>query len=115
MAQLTLSQRGKMANDGYFQQRLIAALKKTANYWATYTGGDNNTATYKRKLFAKNIQQGAMPNMQSYSEYFLSQYNNDPAVMDSIQTDQLADSELTDSAATPATFDYFAGVETKDI
>lgn len=112
MSQLTLSQRGTMANDGYFQQRMRAALKKTANYWATYIGSDNNTAIYKKKLFAKNVLSGNMPNMQAYCEYFLSQYNQDPAVMDG---EQLADSELTDSPATPAAFDYFAGVEAKDI
>lgn len=112
MAQLTLSQRGIMANDGRFQQRLTAALKKTANYWATYTGSDSNTAMYKRKQFAKNIQSGSMPNMQAYCEYFLSQYNEDPAIMDG---EQLADSALTESPATPIAYDYFAGVEAKDI
>lgn len=112
MAQLTLGQRAAMANDQTFQQRLIAALKKTANYWATKPDGDGYTAIYKRKRFANNILMGNMPNMQAYAEYFLSQYNQDPAVMDG---GQLADSELTDSPATPITFDHFAGVEAKDL
>lgn len=114
MAQLTLSERSQMANNGYFQNRLRAALKKTANYWLNSTQ-DNNTAVFKRKRFAKDIQNGAMPDMRAYAEYFLTQYNEDPPVFDTGDASQLADSALTDSPATPVAYDFFAGVEAKDL
>lgn len=114
MAQLTLSQRGAMANDGQFHQRLRAALKKTAHYWNNSSDGDELTAVYKRKIFAKQILSGNLPDMRSYAEFFLSMYNEEEPVMDA-DGNNLADSELTGSSATSLSYDYFAGVETKDL
>lgn len=112
MAQLTLSQRGIMATDGQFHQRLRAAIKKTAHYWNDKLDGNELTAVFKRKVFAKQILSGNLPDMRSYAEFFLSMYNTEQPVMDG---DNLADSELINSDATPITYDYFAGVEPKDL
>lgn len=112
MAQLTLQQRGQMASDGLFHQRLIAAVKKTATYWAGYTVNLNNVAIWKRRKFASEVQTGTLQNAQAYAEFLLSVYNVDPPIMDG---SQLADSELTDSFASANAYDYFAGVVPADV
>lgn len=121
MAQLTLTQRATMANDGYFQLRMVAALKKTANYWKNTIINLNNTAVYKRRLFAKQIQDGQLPQMKAYCEFYLSNYNEDVATnrpdgnprLD--ENSQLSDLELTDGGVTPVVYDYFAGVQSQDV
>lgn len=112
MAQLTLQQRGQMAANSLFHQRLTAAVKKTAKYWADFNSSPNNVAIWKRKQFALSVQNGTLENVQAYAEYLLSVYNVDPPVMDG---DQLADSELTDSFASANSYDYFANVQPSDL
>lgn len=121
MSQLTLSQRSTMAGNGYFHQRLSSAIRKTANYWLTYTMNTvakHNKAVQKRKLFARQIMNGSMLiSMQAYAEYLLSQYNEaNPNLIegDGIDAGQLSDIVLTDSSASTLTYDYFAGVSADD-
>lgn len=117
MAQLTLSEKAGMASDNRFLTRVQSSLKSKAQWWlenaAAPSFPDSNTATYKRKVFADEIMKGRMPNDKAYAEYLLAHYTEDPAVLDSIG--HLADSELLAGTACEAAFDYFAGVETKDI
>lgn len=110
MAQLTLAQRSKLANDPEFQHRVMAAVKKTANYWQTNAGADLNvTSNFTQKKFAEKILSGsfAFP-ISTYVEYFLTQYNTDPPVWEDESQTYLADSELTDSFASASTFEYFS-------
>lgn len=150
MAQLTLSQRTELANNFGFQQRLISAVKKKANYFKdlTYAAITNqatgqaaadfhNAATQKRKRFAEMILRtnGGL-NATAFAEYFLTQYNEDiesenvqqghpgpsgagnrkqvPGQPFDSAGNQLADFELTDSAASDSAYNYFAGVDSTD-
>lgn len=112
MAQLTLEERALMANNGLFQQRLIVAIKKTANYWKANASPLNNSAMAKRKAYAEKIQSTAFSGIQAYSEFLMSVYNTDPPIL---SNGQLADSELEDSTASALSFDIFAGVQPQDI
>lgn len=112
MAQLTLEERGTMAADWLFQQRLSAAIKKTAQYWLGYSSNLNNVSIWKKRKFASDIEAGQIKNIQAYGEYLLSVYNVDPPIMNGTQ---LADSELTDSFASANAYDYFAGVVPADV
>lgn len=116
MAQLTLSQRAEMANSLSLQRRLVSAFKKQAEYWKNYTVttfAQYNEKTRKCKTYSRQIlNESSIANIQSIAEYFLSQYNTDPPVLDS--SGELADSELTDSPASAATYEFFAGVKMND-
>lgn len=112
MAQLTLKERGAMASDSTFQQRLTSAIKKTAQYWMQYTLFPNNVAVWKRKQFASQILFDNRLDILAYGQSLLSIYNVDPPVMDGTQ---LADSELTDSAASAATYDLFSNIIPSDL
>lgn len=115
MAQLTLSQRSQMSNSLSLQQRLVCAVKKTANYWKDLqldTVPKFNVANRKRKEFARQVLSSSVPNTQSYAEYLISHYNE--TTPDLNTAGELSDLVLTDSAASAATFDYFAGVNSDD-
>lgn len=113
-----------MANNPIFQQRLIAAVKKSANYWDTFPL-DNlsnvNLAVQKKKVYATLILKSLVfqQSIQVYATYFLSQYNEanpdlvplDPPL---VESGQLTDAVLTDSASSAKTYEYFAGVEVGD-
>lgn len=116
--ELTLSQRAIMANNYTFQQRMVLAMRKKANYWKDYnpiTVGDFNLRTQKRKQFAHKVLNGQITvSIISYCEFFLNQYNADPPDLDENTPPQVTDLVLTDDGAADATFDYFAGVRTGD-
>lgn len=112
MAQLTLSQKSTMANSLTLQRRLVSAVKATANYWATYsidTFEKYNVGIQKKKTFARQIlSQSSIPNPQAYAEYLLNQYTDTNPSLD--ENGELSDQVLSDSSASAATYDYFAGV-----
>ena len=113
MAQLTLSQKSEMANSLTVQRRLVAAVKGTAEYWRNYpldSLGAYNVAVKKKKEFAKQILQNAsLANSQAYTEYLLNQYQFDGSP-DLDDNGEVSDTVLSDSTASAATYDYFAGV-----
>ena len=115
MAQLTLSQRADFSNSLNLQRRLISAAKKTANYWTGLpldTVAKFNVGNHKRKIFARQILTSSVPNIQSYAEYLVNQYNEQTPVLNT--AGELDDSVLIDSQASAATFDFFAGVQSGD-
>lgn len=113
MAQLTLTQRSEMANSLSVQRRLVAAVKGTAEYWRNYpldSLADYNVAVKKKKEFAKQILQNAsLASVQAYAEYLLNQYQFD-TTPDLDGNGEVSDTVLSDSTASAATYDYFAGV-----
>ena len=116
---LWLSQRAEMAEKLSFLRRLAAAVKGTAEYWKNYpisAFADYNVAMKKKKEFARQIfSQASIPNLQAYAEYLLNQYSFDSgAGPDLDENGELSDTVISDSAASAATFDYFAGVKTGD-
>jgi len=118
MAQLNLEQRGQLRNSARFNQRLAVAVAKTANYWIEYNATDN-LAVQKRKTFAHTIlQNGTIPS--GYALDFVARYNEATPVLEDgnspfdAATNQLADSQLTDSSTSAYTFDYQAGVVAGD-
>lgn len=116
---LWLSQRAELADKLSFLKRLAAAVKGTAEYWKNYpiaTFENYNIAVKKRKEYSRGILQGSgVQNVQAYAEYLLNQYTFDDAVgADLDENGELSDLVITDSAASAATFDYFAGVKTGD-
>lgn len=116
---LWLSQRAELADKLSFLKRLAAAVKGTAEYWKNYpltTFENYNVAIKKRKEYARGILQGSgVQNVQAYAEYLLNQYTFDDAVgADLDENGELSDTVISDSAASAATFDYFAGVKTGD-
>lgn len=125
--ELNLTQRADLQNNQRFQQRLRVAVAKTANYWKQYsvsTFEQYNEAVRKRKEFARKILDGSGFSSQYISDFILN-YNNSAPVLENDElefnasTNQLADSELTDSSTTALVFDRQAGVlagdETKQI
>lgn len=126
MAQLTLSQRSELQNNARFQQRMASAATKTAKFWIDFTVdefSEYNVAVQKRKAFAKRVLGAGVPGISSYAGAFLSAYNEDisgAGILEddqlsfNAQTNQLSDTQLTDSSASSYTFDNGAGVETGD-
>lgn len=116
MAQLTLTQRSSMATSISLQGRLVAAVKNTAEYWKNFpldSKESYNVAVKKKKDFARQILENAsLPNIQAYAEYLLNQYqfDGDP----DLEKDELSDAVLSDSTASAATYEYFAGVQPGD-
>lgn len=125
MAELTLTQRAELQDNGRFRNRLAAAVQKTANYWSEYpidTFAKYNIGVKKRKEFARQVLNNPGLPTGGYASYFISKYNVDISVAGKLESEnpfdansnQLADAELTDSASTAITFDYFSGVKTGD-
>lgn len=126
MAQLTLSERAELQNNARFQQRLASAVTKTAKFWKDFVVdqfSEYNVANQKRKKYAAQVLAvGAQP-ISSYAGTFLSSYNTDisgAGILEddglpfNSQSNQLSDTELTDSSSASYTFDIAAGVETGD-
>ncbi len=116
MAELTLEQRSQMANNHNFQLRLSSALRKTANYWATFpldTLPKYNKANKKKKEFARAVLSGSPISLVAYAEYLLSIYNEANPDLLPI-TEQVSDAVLTDSSASAQAYNYFAGVQPGD-
>ncbi len=126
MAELTTTQRADLQDNSRFNNRLAAAVQKTANYWnnvAIDTFAKYNVANQKRKQFARNIANNPdLPN-SGYAAFFLSIYNEDISLVGQLETDnipfdansnQLSDDRLLNSSTTTITFDYFAGVQIGD-
>ena len=121
-AQLTLTQRSTMANSLTLQRRLIAAVKNTASYWRALpitTFAAYNVANQKRKVFASQLLQGSIPNVQAYAEYLLNAYQFATGAEAGLGIDldgngEVSDTVLLDSAASSASYDYFSGVQAGD-
>ena len=121
MATLTLNERAELLNSIRFHNRLNMAAAKTAKYWidyATDTVAKYNVAVQKKKIFARQIiKQGVT---QEYIKQFLLKYNPADPVLENVEqpfdaeSNQLADSVLTESAASAETFDLMAGVVAGD-
>ena len=121
MATLTLNERAGLLNSIRFHNRLNMAAAKTAEYWidyATDTVAKYNVAVQKKKIFARQIiKQGVT---QEYIKQFLLKYNPADPVLENVgqpfdaESNQLADSVLTESAASAETFDLMAGVVAGD-
>ena len=121
MATLTLNERAGLLNSIRFHNRLNMAAAKTAKYWidyATDTVAKYNVAVQKKKIFARQIiKQGVT---QEYIKQFLLKYNPADPILENegetfdAESNQLADSVLTESAASAETFDLMAGVVAGD-
>lgn len=126
MAQLTLSERSELQNNTRFQQRLASAVAKTAKFWNDFLidqFSEYNIANQKRKAYARTVLKAGIGPSNTYAGSFLSSYNTDisgPGILEddqapfNAQTNQLSDTELTDSSASSYVFDHFAGVEVGD-
>ncbi len=121
MATLTLNERAGLLNSIRFHNRLNMAAAKTAKYWidyATDTVAKYNVAVQKKKIFARQIiKQGVT---QEYIKQFLLKYNPADPILENegetfdAESNQLADSVLTESSASAETFDLMAGVVAGD-
>lgn len=126
MAQLTLSQRSALQNNARFQQRLSSAVVKTAKYWNDFAideFSEYSIANKKRKEYARQVLRGGGIPAVSYAGGFLSAFNEDISqvgmleddnIVFSAESNQLSDTQLTDSSATSYAFDSAAGVEIGD-
>lgn len=110
-----------MAANGTFQLRVSMAIRKTANYWDQFPldqVSKFNVANKKRKEFARQVLLGgANYNIGAYTQYLLSQYNDEnPDVIGEpdLNAGQLSDTAITDSPASASTYDFFSGVEPND-
>lgn len=117
MAQLSLTQKSSMAYSSTLQARLVAAVKGTADYWKNFpldSLSAYNVAVQKKKQFARQILSNpSIPNPQAYAEYLLNQYQFD-TTPDLDGNGEVSDQVLSDSTASAATYEYFAGVQPGD-
>src|SRR5689334_16279965 len=94
MAQLTLNERSQLSSNSRFHQRLLAALKKKANFFINAQPGGSgfpditngatakqfyNLSTQKKKRYAKLLLSNGGNNGNPYAiaEFFVSKYNED--------------------------------------
>ncbi|MEO9145099.1 MAG: hypothetical protein ABI237_06030 [Ginsengibacter sp.] len=122
MQHLTLTQQSTMAGSITLQKRLVAAVKTAASYWKGFplnTLQSYNVANQKRKLFATMVLNGSVPNIQAYAEYLLNNYQFATGAesgqgIDLDSNDEVSDAVLSDSTASAASYDFFAGVQPGD-
>lgn len=128
----------KKAN--FFKDQTYATITNQATGQAA--ADFHNAATQKRKRFATQVLKNSYVDqiLKQFAEFFMTQYNEDidsenpqndgnngtpgpagagnrketPGDPFNAQGNQLADFELTDSAASDAAYNYFAGVDGTD-
>lgn len=116
MAALTSDQKASISNNSTFLDRIEQILREKALYWkesATVDRASVNKQMQKRKRLSRSIlTQGSW--VESYrqliGDYWLTTYNNNPAVVDEAGIPTSAEISNTFDP----TYDYWAGVQTGD-
>lgn len=123
MAALTLAEKQAMLSKPGFLDRMRFALEEKAHYWNNFPAvgsssglGDYNLRMQKRKVFSKNVLNGAIPDMNVYSHYFLFLYNtaSPNLISGGVYDGQITDADLINGTYQDPTLDNFAGIQTGD-